>query len=397
MSASDRTRESRHSTPVARLLERLQEARVAAGLTAEQLDRELILGPGWVSSFESGETLPDLDTLFVLLERLDMDPVATFSHLEDDDEEARPAEMARQIRGEQVDDDLVIHFKYAKHDARYTLENATLEQFEVVLAVLRDGLSLLVVTPDEDEERVKQIKTSAVAAAFLKAIELWPEANASDLWWFLVYRAYCDPYNHPAEYARLDFVQSWKRTGGWALEEILVRHYRDALAKQGITIEIANGPRKADLMGQFDVPSRLESDKVDVFLLGPEDKVFGVVHVKASFAERRTDDVPMSEALIKKGYFSPLWTMDCKSTPAARPVNRGELGVVQGRRSAKRKDFEDDGWFSACFSYNANTLPTPDPEAVAAPIVVCDFSEPDDAFVEYVVAAWERFSASRSE
>ncbi len=150
-------------------------------------------------------------------------------------------------------------------------------------------------------------------------------------------------------------------------------------------------------MDQFNVPSRLESDKVDVFLLGPDDRVFGVVHVKASFAERRTDDVPMSEALIAKGYFSPLWTMDCKSMPAAKPVNKGELGLVQGRRSAKRKDFEDDGWFSACFSYNANTLASPDPEKVAAPIVVCDFSDPDDAFVEHVVAAWQRFSALHGE
>lgn len=62
----------------------------------------------------------------------------------------------------------------------------------------------------------------------------------------------------------------------------------------GYAIEIANWQRKADLMGQFDVPSRLESDKVDVFLVGPDDQVFGVVHVKASFAERRTDDVARS-------------------------------------------------------------------------------------------------------
>ncbi|WP_182141959.1 helix-turn-helix domain-containing protein [Schaalia sp. JY-X169] len=397
MSPADVTRDSRHSTPVDRLLLRLRDAREAAGLSTDELDRELILGPGWVSSFESGETLPDLDTLFVLIERLGVDPVAAFSNLEDDDEEVRPAEMARQIRAEQVNGDLVIHFQYAKYDAQYTLENATLEQFEEVLKALRDGLALLVAARDEDEEELKQIKTSAVAAAFLKAVEIWPEANASDLWWFIIYRAYCDPYNHPAEYARLDFVQSWKRTGGWALEEIMVRHYRGALAERGISIEIANGSRKADLMDQFDVPSRLESDKVDVFLLGPDDRVFGVVHVKASFAERRTDDVPMSEALIAKGYFSPLWTMDCKSTPAARPVNKGELGLVQGRRSAKRKDFEDDGSFSACFSYNGNTLPSLDPDKVAAPIVVCDFSDPDDAFVEHVVAAWKRFAASDRE
>ena len=394
MSLANERGDSSISTPVVRLLQRLRESREAAGISAEEIDRELIMGPGWVSSFESGETLPDLLTLFVLFERLGMDPGTAFSNLKGDSEEVRPAEMARQISAVQAGEDLVIRFKYAKYDAQYTLENATLQEFEEVLTVLRDGLALLVATPDENEDELKQIKTNAVAEAFMKAVELWPGANASDLWWFLIYRAYCDPYNHPAQYARMDFVQSWKRTGGWALEEIVVRHYRETLAKRGISIEIAHGSRKADLVGQFNVSSRLESDKVDVFLLGPGDRVFGVVHVKASFAERRTDDVPMSQTLIKKGYFSPLWTMDCKSAPASIPVNKGELGLGQGRRSAKRKDFEDDGWFSACFSYNANTMPSPDTEEVAAPIVVCDFSNPNDAFVDHVVAAWERFSSS---
>jgi len=396
VSTSNGTTDRQHSMPVARLLSRLREAREAAGLSAEELDRELILGPGWVSSFESGEALPNLDALFVLIERLDMDPVATFSNLMEDDGEAHPVKMTRLIWAEQATNDLIIHFRYAKYDAHYVLQNATLDQFEEVLTILRDGLALLVATPGEEESKLNQIKTNAVAAAFLKAVELWPTANASDLWWFLIYRAYCDPYNHPARYARLDFVQSWKRTGGWALEEILVRHYRSALAEHGITIEIANGARKVALMDQFNVTSRIEADKVDVFLLGPNDRVFGVVHVKASFAERRTDDVPMSEALIRGGYFSPLWTMDCKSTPAIRPVNKGELGLVEERRSAKRKDFEDDGSFSACFSYNANTLPTPKPEVVRAPIVVCNFSDPHDVFVERVVAAWEHFKGLQS-
>jgi len=61
-------------------------------------------------------------------------------------------------------------------------------------------------------------------------MELWPHANPSDIWWFVVSRAYHDPFNHPAHYARLDLGQSWKRTGGWALEEVLVRHYGPALA-----------------------------------------------------------------------------------------------------------------------------------------------------------------------
>src|SRR5690606_14110011 len=158
-----------------------------------------------------------------------------------------------------------------------------------------------------------------------------PDANPSDLWWFLIYRSYCDQYNHPAEHSRLDFTQSWKRTGGWALERILERHYGPALAKHGINLIIADGERKVRLLESLNVGHRLEADKMDVLLTvgkGAREQLIGVVHVKASFAERRTDDVPMSKALVDAGYISPLWTMDCKSTPSGRPINRGELGVT---------------------------------------------------------------------
>src|SRR5690606_6534554 len=118
---------------------------------------------------------------------------------------------------------------------------------------------------------------------------------------------------------------------------------------------------------QLNVPNhRLEHDKVDVVLSGRydgEERCFGVVHVKASFAERRTDDVPMSAALTRAGYASPLWTMHAKAMPSRHPINKGELGrpLTPGSStgSAKRKDIELDGYFSACFSYNTNTAPTP--------------------------------------
>lgn len=207
-----------------------------------------------------------------------------------------------------------------------------------------------------------------------------------------------DQYNHPAEHSRLDFTQSWKRTGGWALERILERHYGPDLAAHGINLVIADGERKLRLLSGIDVGHRLEADKMDVLLTvgsGSTEKLIGVVHVKASFAERRTDDVPMSQALVEAGYVSPLWTMDCKSMPSAHPTNRGELGAVfsgQGTdaRSAKRKDIEDDGYFSACFAYNRNTLPTPSAYQARARVVVCDFANPNDAFTNFIVAERRR-------
>lgn len=366
-------------------LRRLKNARKKAGITPEVLEEQLILGPGWIEKVESGESVPDLDTLFVLINHIEADPMELFAGLQNN---STKRELNRLIRGVEDGDDLNIHFKYASYDAEYKLKGANLAQFEEVIKTLRDGLAKLAAEEQPDE---KQVKTQAVATAFSRAISLWPKANPSDLWWFIIYRAYCDPFNHPAKDARMSFEQSWKRTGGWALEEILVHHYNDELKKSNISIEIAHGERKRELLDQFNVDSRLESDKVDIFVLGPSDQCFGVINVKASFAERRTDDVPMSQALIKAGYFSPLWTMDCKSTPSAHPFNKGELGSTEGKRSAKRKDIEDDGWFSACFSYNKNTQPTPPESKAKAKVIVCDFSDPADEFVKTVIQAWDRY------
>lgn len=245
------------------------------------------------------------------------------------------------------------------------------------------------------------VLSDSIARAFLKAVETWPHANPSDVWWFVIYRAYCDPFNHPAERAHRDFGQSWKRAAGWALEGVLVRHYGPYLQKHhGINLFIATGERKDLLLHHLEVEDRLEADKVDVFLTGHldgQEVCFGVVHVKASFAERRTDDVPMSRSLVQAGYTSPLWTMDCKSTPSPHPKNRGELGKpkksTEDRRSAKRKDIEEDGYFSACFSYNQNTVPTPSNQPSKARIYVCDFSNSNDAFTRFVAREWQRFTA----
>ena len=108
-------------------------------------------------------------------------------------------------------------------------------------------------------------------------------------------------------------------------------------------IRISNKTEKAALLGGIDDP-RIVPDKADILVLynaGRTEHLLGVVHVKASIAERRTDDVPMSQALIDAGYLSVFWTMDSKSMPAERPVNRGEFGAVDDDQlSDKRRGFE---------------------------------------------------------
>jgi transcriptional regulator with XRE-family HTH domain len=206
------------TTYLKQLLARLKQLREEAGISCEQMEERLILGPGWIERFETGESTPSFDMLLAMLHVIGK---SLGKLLEGLPSHPDTAEIERFIYAEQSENDLLIHFKYANYDATYSLRGATTDEFEQIIKTLRDGLSRLV----RDEYEADAIKTEAVTQAFLKAIKLWPHANPSDLWWFVIYRAYCDPYNHPALYARLDFLQSWKRTGGWALEQILVRHY----------------------------------------------------------------------------------------------------------------------------------------------------------------------------
>lgn len=369
------------------LLDNMQSIRKQAGLSESELEERLILGPGWVQRFESGSTVPSIHMLLTIIHEMG----ASLENLLDGLPEPKATEVERCIFAEESGSDILINFRYAKFDAQYTLPNSTLQNFETVIKTLRDGLARLARV---DQDQSTAIKTDSVAKTFLAAVREWPTANPSDLWWFLVYRAFCDPYNHPAQFARLDFTQSWKRTGGWALEEILVRHYGPFLKKNGVNLFIADSAEKQKWVDDLDLEDRLEADKIDVLLTGDTAKgtrFFGVVHVKASFAERRTDDVPMSTALSHGGYTSPLWTMDCKSTPSASPVNRGELGGVAGPRSAKRRDIEDEGYFTGCFSYNRHTQPSADTLPAERRVYVCNFTNPDDVFSRFILQRWQEF------
>lgn len=365
------------------LLANLAVLRQRTGLSAEQVDERLILGPGWIRRFETGESVPSIDMLLAILHELGASIQDLLGDLGAPDE----ADVQRYLFAEQSGSDLTVHFDYANYDAQYILPEARIDEFEAVVKMMRDGLAA-------GSQQNQALKTEAVAQSFLHAVHLWPRANPSDLWWFIVCRAYCDPYNHPATSARMSFEQSWKRTGGWALEEIMVRHYGPSLRQHGINMLIENNARKRRWIQSLGLTQPIEADKIDVVLTGETGSgpvFFGIVNVKASFAERRTDDVPLSAIMIQNGYTAPLWTMDCKSTPSTTPFNHGELGNVTGNRSAKREDTEEHGYFTGCFSYNKNTEPSLANLPPERRVYVCDFSNPDDEFSRFIRRRWQRF------
>src|SRR5947208_934764 len=139
---------------------------------------------------------------------------------------------------------------------------------------------------------------------------------------------------------------------------------------------------------------QIHLDKIDLFILARRDSSaapLGVIHIKSSLAERRTDDVPASELIIKQGYLSLFVTLDTKDTPSSKPVNKGEYGPAlthddQGRSkgSEKRKDIEEKGLFSAVFSFNARTIESPTRTKSGCRILRVDFSNPDDKLSRFI-------------
>ena len=167
------------------LLRNLRTLREERGLSPDDLENRLILGPGWVTRFEEGEIVPSINMLLAILHEMGATPGDLLADLPDYPDTPR---VERRIFAEQADSDIVIRFRYANFDAAYTLENATVDEFEAVIKTFRNGMARLV---DAETGLLSEaIKTDSVARAFLKAVEVWPNANPSDLWWFVVYRAY---------------------------------------------------------------------------------------------------------------------------------------------------------------------------------------------------------------
>ena len=152
-------------------------------------------------------------------------------------------------------------------------------------------------------------------------------------------------------------------------------------------------PKKLAALTAMGIAGMVGSDKLDVGLFFDDtDTIFGGVHVKASLAERMSDDVPCSRAMMSNGYFSPLWTLDVKSFPPPHGdlVNRGELGSPD-HPTEKRKYVELHGDFDHLFSANARSVASKKTTASGKRVIVIDPSNQPDLFAKEILARAKAF------
>jgi hypothetical protein len=203
------------------------------------------------------------------------------------------------------------------------------------------------------------------------------------------------------KYRPQDPAQSWKRASGDALEAVIQRWYTPVFAPHQIEIEMLfnDSLRKAALEA-MSISKEVGAGKLDMAFyarIGKQDRVIvGGLHVKGSLAERVSDDVPTSRAMMKKGFLSPLWTLDVKSFPPPQGdlINRGELGSP-AQPSEKRKYVEHHGDFDNCYSANSRTIPSSDKTPSGKRIYAILLSDRMDQFAQDVIAHVERLRSRR--
>jgi len=239
----------------------------------------------------------------------------------------------------------------------------------------------------------------AIREAFATAVKRAPRANPSDLWHHVVYPEY---KKMVPQYRRVQNPgQSWVRASGDALEQFLESYYNPLLAKDGIQlVALLSSRDRIQALKQLGIHGKVGNSKLDIAIMDsckPQQKpsvfngrIIGGLHVKASLAERVTDDVPCSEEMMKKGYVSYLVTLDVKSFPPSDTVkkerayiNKGELGSPK-KPTDKRNYIEDQGKFDGCFSFNTRTLPSKGQTKSGRRIQVCKFNGQWDGLCEAI-------------
>lgn len=387
-----------HDSRYIKLIEALRETRRKQNVTQTDLAQKLNQPQSYVAKVEGLERRLDIVELLDWLNALNCDrqqffrDLGWFIQLEEraiyTTTPPNPATNAPvPIKGivEEDEKGILQILAWQGQTVKVLLEGVTSEQYirvEQTVSLLFEQLNHSKTTKNRE----------AIAQALEYAIDELPKLNPSDIYQHIIYRLYL------REYKKSKPEQSWVRAGGEGIELFIEQRYKKILLEHGIGVKaLISRDSKAGALKQMGLTGLVGDSKLDLVLFGQhKDKefVFGGIHSKASLAERVSDDVPCSRAMMQAGYISLLYTFDSKSFPPPHGdlVNRGELGS-HDYPTDKRRYIEDHGDFDACFSYNLRTKPSTRTTKSGKKIFVSSMERDKDLFPGYVIEVWKNFQS----
>jgi len=333
------------------LIRELVQLREENGETQTSLSSKINKPQSYLGKIESFERRLDVIELLDILEALRVAPKLFFQRVgwipRTDINKAIPIKASVESCFNGVVLNLVLNDSIHKVE----LENIKVDEY----LRLEESISSLFTKLNSADNTLKN--RDAIILALKLCFEQHPTVNPSDLYHQVVYRLYL------REYYRTTPEQSWVRAGGEAIQLFCCERYNAILKPYGIAVLwLSNETLSVKALNEMGLYGKVGNSKLDLALYGTlnnQPVLFGGIHVKASLAERVTDDIPCSEAMMEAGYLSCLFTFDAKSFPPPKGdlVNRGEFGSPESP-SDKRLYIEKHGSFSGCFSYNLKTIPS---------------------------------------
>ena len=385
-----------HDERYVKLVDLLKQIRQNKSIKQVELAGELRKPQSYVAKIEGLERRLDVIELYDWLLALDQQPqeffraIGWFTEPEDDNNLSalpEPSSVKEHEHG------VLQQLAWQGQVKEVLLEGVTVDDYLEVEEVICQ------IYEELNKPKPSKKNREAIYDALDYAINRLPNLNPSDIYHHLVYRLYL------REYSKTQADRSWVRAGGEALELFVENHYGPILQPRGIVVKaLLSNAAKAQALKEMGLSGKVGNSKLDVALYGLQDEgealfgdrkvVFGGIHVKASLAERVSDDVPCSTAMMETGMISYLFTMDAKSFPPPQGdlVNRGELGTPE-EPSDKRKYIEEQGQFDACFSYNLRTAPSHNTTPSGKKIYSSSFKIEEDPLSEHIIEAWRRFKS----